>query len=180
MLNLEISTFPVLNTERLVLRRLVPEYAIELHQLRSDPEINLYLDRDPSTDIADAVAFINKIKTFMEAHQSMYWVLTLAGDNNPLIGTICFWNFDKINDTIELGYELMPAYQGKGLMAEAVTCVIQYGFEQMNARAITAFPSADNVRSIALLNKFGFIIDDELQTTLHNDVDQMLAFSLKR
>jgi ribosomal-protein-alanine N-acetyltransferase len=180
MLNLETSTFPVLTTERLVLRQLVPEYAVELHQLRSDPEINRYVDRPVSNGIADAIVFINKIKSFTDAGESMYWVITLAGDNNPLIGTICFWNFDKVNDTIELGYELMTNYQGKGLMAEAVTRVIQYVFEQMNAQAITAFPSANNERSITLLNKFGFTIDDELQTSLHNEADQMLAFSLKR
>ena len=180
MLNLETTTFPVLNTERLVLRQLVPEYAVELHQLRSDPEINRYLGRPASTGIANAITFIDKIKSLIDAYEGMYWVLTLAGDNNPLIGTICFYNFDKTNATIELGYELMTTYQGKGLMAEAVTRVIQYGFEQMNAQTITAFPSADNERSIALLNKFGFTIDDELQTSLDNDEEQMLAFSIKR
>ena len=180
MLNLETSTFPVLNTERLVLRQLVPEYAVELHQLRSDPEINRYVDRPVSTGIADALAFISKIKSFTDAGESMYWVITLAGDNNPFIGTICFWNFDKVNNTIELGYELMTTYQGKGLMAEAVTRVIQYGFEQLKAQSITAYPTADNERSIALLNKLGFTIDDELQAAINNEADKMFAFSLKR
>jgi ribosomal-protein-alanine N-acetyltransferase len=180
MLNLETSTFPVLTTKRLVLRQLVPEYAVELHQLRSDPEINRYVDRPASAGIDQAIAFINKIQRLIDAHEGMYWVLTLAGDNNSLIGTICFYNFDKTTDTIELGYELMTAYQGRGLMAEAVTRVIQYGFEQMNAKAITAYPSADNKRSVALLNNFGFTVDDDLQTEMHTDVDQMLAFSLKR
>jgi len=179
MLNLETSTFPVLNTERLVLRQLVPEYAVQLHQLRSDPEVNRYLGRSASTGIADAITFIDKIKSTIDATEGMYWVLTLS-DNNSLIGTICFYNFDKANNTIELGYELMTTYQGQGLMTEAIIRVIEYGFKQMNADAITAFPSADNERSIALLNKFGFTIDEELQASIADDEDTLLAFVLKR
>lgn len=178
MLNLEDTTFPVLITERLVLRELVPKDAFVLHQFRSDKEVNKFLDRDASTGIDDAQAFINKIASNIATQQSMYWVITLAGDDT-LIGTICFWNFDHQNSTIELGYELMPAHQGKGIMAEAVGSVIDYGFHQMHAKAITAFPSADNVKSVALLKKFNFVIDDTLMRDTHTEVDNMQLYILR-
>lgn len=178
MLNLEYSIFPELTTARLVLRQLVPEYAIKLHQLRSDKEINQYIDRPASKNIHDALAHIGKINNLIANKQSMYWVVTLASDNN-LIGTICFWNFDVLNDTIEIGYELMTEHQGKGIMAEAVNKVIDYGFNTINAKAITAFPSANNLKSVALLKKLNFVIDNTLQTDVHAKANNVLPYILK-
>jgi len=179
MLNLQFKIFPVLTTKRLVMRRLVNNDAANLHQLRSDDEVNHYLDRPISTGIEDASAFIEKINHFINVKQSLYWVITLIGDDT-LIGTICLWNFDLESSTMELGYELMPSHQGKGLMAEAVTCVINFGFNELKAKAITAFPSANNIRSVAVLKKLGFVIDDSFQSDIYPEADQMLPYFLKR
>lgn len=177
MLNLEFSTFPILKTQRLALRQLLPTDAAHIHQLRADPEINRYIDRPNSTGIDEAEAFIHKIDSVIAAHEGMYWVITLTGDDT-LIGTICFWNFDRQNDTIEIGYELMRHQQGKGNMAEAISKVIAYGFKQMQAKAITAFLSADNAASVALLKKLNFTTDNDLQTSVNKSEGNMLAYSL--
>ena len=176
---IDFETFPVLTTRRLVLRQIAITDAVQLHNIRSNPEVNKYVDRPPSTGIADAEAFIQKITNLVNNNESIYWVITTK-ESDVLIGTVCLWNFDIENQTIEIGYELLPDHQGKGIMAEAVAEVIKYGFEVIQARIITAFPSANNDRSVSLLEKFNFTIDSGEYVNTHGDVDGMLVYVLKR
>lgn len=179
MLNLNLPHFPVLTTERLILRRLVEHDAPRIHQLRSDPEVNRYLGRPSSTGIDDAMAFIKKIDHNIALQNSLYWVLNFKGSDN-LIGTICLWNFDHEHDTAELGYELMPQHQGKGLMTEAVNTVITYAIAELRARGIIACLSADNLPSVTLLKKMGFEIDDALMADASIQTEGLIAFRLSK
>jgi ribosomal-protein-alanine N-acetyltransferase len=44
------------------------------------------------------------------------------------------------NNTIaEVGYGLNPAFQNKGIMTEALKCVIDYGFNELKLIKIEAF-----------------------------------------
>ena len=61
MLNRTFTPFPILTTERLTLRQLVISDEQEIFTLRSDSEINKYLNRQVSNTIDDARNFINKV-----------------------------------------------------------------------------------------------------------------------
>lgn len=179
MLHLNFKNFPILTTERLTLRQLNNDDAAQLHILRSDPQVNAFINRANSTGIPEAQAFINKIAAIIANDQGMYWAIALK-ENSSLIGTICFWNFDIENEVIEIGYELLPAFQRKGIMMEAVKKVIEYGFGEMQAKVITALPSVDNVSSITLLEKSGFSIDGNVYNNSNEDIDGMLVYVLKK
>ncbi|NCD71428.1 GNAT family N-acetyltransferase [Mucilaginibacter agri] len=154
-MNINLSPFPALTTERLVLQKLSAEDANAILSLRSDDVVNTYLDRAPATSIQDARDFIQKIESTLQNKQGVYWVISLK-TNDDLIGTICYYNFDLENSTAEIGYELLPQYHGKGLMQEAIEKVLTHGFEVMQLNSITAFPRMDNESSIKLLKRNGF------------------------
>ena len=46
-----------------------------------------------------------------------------------MIGTICIWNINKDEESGEVGYGIIPDYQGQGLMKESLVNVIKNGFE---------------------------------------------------
>ena len=94
MLNRNFTTFPILATERLTLRQLVLNDEQEIFILRSDSEINKYLDRQISNTIDDARNFINKVNENIKINDSLYWGITLS-DKNILVGTICLFGFSK-------------------------------------------------------------------------------------
>jgi [ribosomal protein S5]-alanine N-acetyltransferase len=71
------------------------------------------------------------------------WAITLKS-TNKLIGLICFWNISKEHSKAEIGYELMANYQGKGIMQEALTTVVEHGFANMKLHLIEAFPNQNN------------------------------------
>ena len=127
MLNKNFTPFPILTTEKLTLRQLVIADEEEIFTLRSDSEINKYLDRPIANTIDDARNFINKINENTNKNSSLYWAITLS-DKNILIGTICLFSFSDENDKCEIGYELLTNFQGQGIMKEAVEKVIDYAF----------------------------------------------------
>ena len=176
-MNLNLSTFPNLETDRLHLRRLAPNDAPAIYQLRSDPVSAKLTGRVPAKDINDAITFIQKIENLERNNTSIYWVISYKEDHD-LIGTICLWNFDTENSSVEIGYELLPQHQRKGIMAEAIKAVIDFAFEKIMAQTITAFPSNDNPPSIAVLEKAGFKLTSDPHQNSHEDVAEMLTFTL--
>src|SRR4029079_4501322 len=102
MLNRTFTPFPILTTERLTLRQLLINDEQEILTLRSDSEINKYLDRQICNTIDDARNFITKVVENINKNDSLYWAITL-GDRNILIGTICLFSFSDENDKCEIG-----------------------------------------------------------------------------
>src|SRR6478735_7553630 len=138
MLNKSFAPFPILTTERLTLRQLLISDEQEIFTLRSDSEINKYLDRQPSNTIDDARNFINRVTENINKNASIYWAITLS-DKNILVGTICLFGFSDENDKCEIGYELLTNFQGQGIMREASEKVIEYAFNTIKVQKIEAF-----------------------------------------
>jgi ribosomal-protein-alanine N-acetyltransferase len=179
MLDLNFSIFPVLETERLLLRKLTNDDVVPIHQLRSDPEVNVFIDRPISKSIEDARMHIEKIERLIKNNECIYWAISWKDADN-LIGTICFWNFDIENEIIEVGYELLPAYQRQGIILECIKKVIEYGFNEMKAKVITAFPASKNIASIKLLEKLNFKINNSVYTNMHEYVNTLLTYTLEK
>ncbi len=178
MKKLNFSNFPVIKTSRLVLRELSAQDALQIHALRSDPKIAAMTGRIPSTGIEDAMAHIYKIIKLVENNASIYWAISLS-DHPSLIGTICLWNFDTENAVAEIGYELLPEFQRKGFMREAISAVIKYAFEEIEVKTITAFPSANNDSSVKVLKMAGFKRGAKDYQNPHEDsVDNVITFLL--
>jgi len=176
-MNLEFSTFPELETERLTLRKLSIADAPAIYELRSDPEVAKLTGKEPFRSNEDAIAYIYKIEKLIKDNGCLFWAISYK-DQSSLIGALCFWNFDLDSHSIEIGYELLPEFQKRGVMAEALAAVINFGFENMVASIITAFPSIHNPASVSLLEKMGFKrASDDYQHT-HENVEGMLTYIL--
>lgn len=145
-------------TDRLILRTLTEFDSYEVLGIRSHPVINQFLHRDSPKNTFEALDFILNIQR--KSANGEIFFLGIALQNKPeLIGTICLWNFSGDRKTAELGYELLPEYHGKGIMSEAVTFILNYGFEDLNVSKIEAFTNKNNLNSIQLLQKFNFALN---------------------
>lgn len=156
MLQVNYSPFPVLETERLVLRRLAIQDADELYKIRSSKELMQHIARPVASCIEDVYRLIEQIDSGTEQNQTINWAITIKGVDK-LIGTIGFVRIEKENYRAEVGYILAKEYHGKGLALEALQHVVAYGFNQMQLHSITAFVDVQNKRSSELLKKVGFV-----------------------
>jgi [ribosomal protein S5]-alanine N-acetyltransferase len=94
------------------------------------------------------------MKTFKRTI-SIYWAITLS-DTDKLIGTICLFDFSDDNLKAEIGYELLPNFQGKGIMQEATSKVIDFGIQLIGLHFIEAYTHSENQASTKFLEKFNF------------------------
>src|ERR1700742_3085274 len=138
--------FSNLTTERLFLRELQPGDAEQIFRLRSDDSVNQFVDRARAVTIDDAHNFIQMIQTNAAKNEGMMWAVTLIGDSK-LIGTIVYWHIEWENCKAEIGYEMLPEYQGKGLMTEALKKVLEFGSQELQFSEIKAEPKEKNEKS---------------------------------
>ena len=155
MNGLNFSPFPTIKTERLILRQLAIEDAEEVYALRTNKEVLNFIDRPPSRNINEGLAFVERIAKNIANNTALYWAIAII-DDPKLIGSICLWNFSEDNQKAEVGFELFPKYQGLGIMNEALGVVLNFGFNSGRFETIEAFTHKDNLSSKSLLLRHGF------------------------
>jgi ribosomal-protein-alanine N-acetyltransferase len=146
-------------------------------RLRSDDRVNQYLERNKSMNINEATDFVAKIDKNLEENISGYWVICLA-ENRTLIGTICLWHFEPEKNLVELGYELSPMYQGKGIMHEAAKKIIEYAFDIMQAKVMVAITNPHNQPSKRVLERFDFKPDTDYYYVDASEVEGQAVYFL--
>ena len=161
MVNVNFSPFPILYTERFVLRPLRMEDDVDLFILRTDENINKFIGRHPPGSVEEVRAFIEKIFENTQKGLAILWAIC-AKDEEALSGTICLWKISPVEEKAEIGYELLPQYHGKGIMQEVIPVVIQFGFEKIGLKTIEAEFHRDNIKSLKLLDKNGFVHDPDI------------------
>ncbi len=158
MISVNFSPFPLIETTRLVLRkiRLDEQDKKDMLVLRTDPVVNRFIDRPMMKTMEEVSGLIQLILDGESKNDSINWVISLK-DSDRMLGTICFWNMMKENYRAEIGYVLLPDYHRKGIMQEAMSAVLDYGFNSMKLHSVEANVNPENEASIRLLEKNGFI-----------------------
>ena len=155
---MKFSPFPEIKTERLFLRKIEISDDDVILFLRSDETVTKFIERPENRktkNIADAIKFIEDLNEYLETNKSITWGITLKNDPK-IIGTICLWNFSENKKSAEVGYDLVPKFQGKGIMNESLKMIIDFGFKELKLDKIEAFTHYKNESSKRLLGKNGF------------------------
>lgn len=150
------TPFPILETERLLLRALDESDGPTMFVHRTNAQMNQYIDREKPKTIEDAVAFIRDVQEGQELGNAIAWGICRKGETE-IIGSACLWNLDAENRTAELGYSLHPDHWGKGYMSEAVAAILDFGFGEMAAAIVQAYTLPANLASVKLLERLGFV-----------------------
>jgi len=175
-MKLNFTHFPKIISERLVLRQLNKADNEKIFLLRSEDRVNKFLERPKQKNIVEADEFISKINNGIKRKEWIYWVISLK-ENPKLMGTICLWNFSKNNTVAEIGYELLPKFQGLGIMNEALKKIINFGFESIQLVEIVAYTHKDNINSVKLLKKNNFVLNSMRKAP---ENDNNIIFQLTR
>ncbi len=143
-------------SERLLFREFTTEDASLLHSLNSDPRVLKYVHELPLTDEAAAFAKLtNSILPQYTQNGFGRWAVHLK-ENHTFIGW-CGLKFRPERNEIDLGYRFMPTYWGKGYATEAAKVSIEIGFTQYNIPVLTAMAHIENIASLKVIEKCGFV-----------------------
>ncbi len=153
---MKMKSFPILETENLILRAMMRSDQEDLFAMRSDPRMHAYTDTAPDQTLTQTEAYIEKMRVGVEEDRWIIWAMETKLEKK-VIGSVGIWNIDLQRNTAELSYGIAPAFQGKGLMKEALKPVLDYGFCTMSLSALEAYTEQDNIPSRRLLEALGFI-----------------------
>lgn len=156
MLTPNFSPYPTIETERLLMRRIMMSDAKELFALRSDERIMQYIDRPRAQSIDEAEKLIQLFEDTLQKNEGINWGITLKNDTR-LLGNICLFKMQFENYRCEIGYLLHADFHRIGIMQEAMTAVLNYGFTDLKLHSVEANVNPENTASIKLLEKNNFV-----------------------
>jgi ribosomal-protein-alanine N-acetyltransferase len=146
------ATFPILETERFVLREATPEDAPAIFRIMSDARVTRYFGREPMLVFDEAIERAEEFRTSFAEQSGVRWAIANRADGE-FIGTCGFWRLIKEHFRAEIGYELAPEWWGKGVMTEAVAAALTFGFTRMGLHSVEAQIHPANIGSRRVLEK---------------------------
>ncbi|MFD1738848.1 GNAT family N-acetyltransferase [Bacillus salitolerans] len=150
-----MSNYPILETDRLILRKIREEDADFLLEHFGNPEVVRYFGMSPMKERESAIGFIDSFKDGFENNTVMRWAIT-DKETGKTMGTVGFHNISNSYRRCEVGYDLSPAFWGKGIMPEALAIVIDFLFENRQMNRVGATIVNHNAASSRVVEKLGF------------------------
>ena len=147
--------FPILETERLILREITKEDAEGIFACFSNENVTRYYGQETLESIEEAEKFVDFFSNNYNEKRGIRWGIEKK-ETKGIIGTIGFNAWLPKHKRAEIGYEIHPEQWGKGYASEAVSRVLTYGFDVMNLTRIGAVVFLNNEASNKLLTNIGF------------------------
>lgn len=160
---MKTAAFPVLETERLLLRKVTPEDAASMLTYLSDQNVMQHMGLEPFQSISDALDEIAWYESIVKDRTGMRWGITLKEDGQ-VIGSCGFLNYVSKHHRIEIGTELSRDYWHQGIASEALQAVIHYGFNNLEIQRLEALIEPANYASQKLFERQGFMKEGLLRS----------------
>ena len=144
----------VLETKRLILRRLCADDAEFILELLNQPSFLRYIGDKGVRNTEDAIRYIQTgpVASYDRFGFGLYLVELKESDVS--IGMCGLLKRETLPD-VDIGFAFLPGYWSQGYAFEAAAAVMNYGREALGLRRIVAITSLDNASSIKLLEKIG-------------------------
>ncbi len=144
----------VLETSRLILRRITPDDALFIHTLMNDPDFIRNIGDRGLSNQADARSFIEQrmMPSYERYGHGLYCVV--LRDTAVPIG-ICGLLYREALQETDIGYAFLPGFRGQGYALEAATACMDYGRTVLGKSRIVGFTDQANLASARLLEKLG-------------------------
>lgn len=148
------SRLPVIETERLILRKMIMRDASDMYRYCRDKEVARHVLWEAHTSILETRSYIRYNLYQYRSGEPASWCIVLR-ETGRVVGTIGYMNYSPENSTVEVGYSLSRERWGKGLMTEALDAVISETFRSLKVHRIEAMHFSDNPASGRVMEKCG-------------------------
>jgi RimJ/RimL family protein N-acetyltransferase len=150
----------IIDTERLLLRRPVPEDVPAMFENGRNPEVARFMDWPICEDIGQVAARNAQRQGLWDSGEEYYWVITLK-PNMPVIGGI---TVHVRKHSAEFGYLMNPQYWNNGYATEASNRIISWLKSESGIYRIWATCDVDNLASARVLEKLGLLREGLLRS----------------
>ena len=151
----------VIRGPRLCLEPLRSEHAPALYELARNPEVSRFFSWTPYRAVEEASAFIDSLIRQREAGERLE--LGIFGADGELAGITGFSEFAARDRRAVLGTWLGREHWGSGVNRDSKALILALGFRSLGLLRVTALASPQNVRSVAALQRLGFVHEGVLR-----------------
>lgn len=157
-----MNSFPQIQTNRLLLRKIIASDQQVVFEGLSHPEVIPFYGVSYSNfeETAIQMKFYDDL---LKNNSGIWWAICFKEDPAEMIGACGFNYWDKHHKKIDTGYWLLPQYQHKGIMTEAMPAIIQYAFTKTDIHRIEAVVEDGNAGSTRLLQQLNFKYEGTLK-----------------
>jgi len=168
------STLKVLETNRLILRRLSTEDADFIFELVNEPSWLRFIGDKGVRSIPDARDYI--LKGPVESYERFGFGLYLVElkENGTPIGICGLIKRESLKD-VDIGFAFLPKFWGNGYAYESASAVMAYGKSALGLNRIVAVTTPDNHSSIKVLEKLGFRFEQMVRLSVDATEIKLLA-----
>jgi len=154
----------IVKYKEFILRDIDQNDAEAILEITNDPEVMKYHGISGSflKNIDEAK---EEIQWFLnlENENGKRWVIAKDAEGNNYIGDIGFFNFDKENNRIEIGFKLKKEYWNQGIISNILVEIIKWGFINKKYNRIEAIVETGNNGSKKVLKNSGFSYEGTLR-----------------
>nr|WP_294777903.1 GNAT family protein [uncultured Flavobacterium sp.] len=171
--------FEILETERLLLKKITPETFTDLFAHYTQIEIMTLLGLNTESEFLKEKA--KSQGGYVTYDRTILAFLLVSKESGLTIGRAGYHNWYKDHRRAELGYALNNENsKRKGYMSEAIKAILEYGFTAMNLNRIEAYIGPTNIASLSLIKKYGFTREGLLRQHFLRDnvAEDSVVFSL--
>jgi len=151
-----------LATARLDLRPLEAADTDAVFAMRSNPVIQRYGSHPAWTERQTAVDYIERNIRAMAAGTDAQFAIVRRADA-VVVGTCTLYRLDAQSRLAQVGYVLRVSEWGQGYAAEAVTRMLDWGFDQLALNRVEADIDPRNTPSIRAMERLGFTLEGHLR-----------------
>ena len=171
-----------LETDRLLLRRLLPQDAPQMYEnWANDPAVTRFLRWEPHKSPAETRELLSAWAELYPNPDYYQWAMVEKA-TGQVFGSISVYNallgepqqkakwpgLDLSGGIWEPGYCIGQKWWGKGFTTEALQAVLQFGFDTLNLNRIEAQHESDNPASGRVMEKAGMIHEGRLRQRVYN------------
>jgi RimJ/RimL family protein N-acetyltransferase len=151
----------ILETQRLLLREVVAGDAAFILELLNTPKFKEYIGDRGIRTLDQAAAYI--ADRFTKSYRDNgfgLWLMERKTDA-AAVGICGFVSRNELPDA-DIGFALLPQFEGMGYAFEAADAVMRHGRETLDITRVLAITTLDNHSSGRLLNKIGLRFDRQI------------------
>lgn len=170
-------TIPTLETDRLILRKILPSDAQDMYEYSRHPEVSRYLLWEAHPSLAHTQSHISYLQEQYAKGKFFDWAI-IWKENGKMIGTCGYTQIYEKDLSAEIGYVLSAQYHRRGIAPEAIRRIMTYAFQTLGLESLTARVMESNEASLKVLSRLGFelIVGDKESFYKRGKKERILSY----
>ncbi len=165
---MNVTKLENLEGERIKFVALSLEDSVAIHEFASNEDVSRFIGWPLTQTLEETEKYIKKMLNNVEKGSHIYANVILK-ETHKLIGTVMFFDFDKVANHAEVGYVFHQDHWGNGYGSEAMKILNDYAFNELKLHKLHARVTSGNIGSCKVLEKNGFELEGTFRDYFYID-----------